>query len=450
MTMLKRNAVAAEAPPPETTPAIDPVEHGWGYYRAGDVTLDKLTANERYFVTVASITFALLIFTQKIAPVLNIELGTYFVLPFSIWALASGNATVSPVRLLGYLALGVIAIILTFASHAYGTFSITALMYLVVLHLPFTIVANVRRIVYLKLLKNFQICAIIIASMVFFQWAQQAVGMKMASMEDYVPHAILFDSYNYIQKIDYFSRWYKPNAFFMLETSHTSQLLAIALVVELCILRRLQIVLYLAVGLVMSFGGTGTIMVILTAPFILRYLSSRTLMAGAVAAPIALLIGAKLGFIDNAVGRSQEFSHSGTSGSGRFIAPFQIMRDQLVGMHETVFWGIGPGNMSPYQLQHTDMMNPLSKLVVEYGVPFAILWLVWFHSCVFASRVPFVIAFVTLIQFDLTGGGLLVPIQTYYCLFLCAMFIPAQPTKVTAATPRRFLPARPRRYAAAG
>lgn len=439
------------AVPEAEAAAIDPVERAWTDYPAATVTADHLTPDENRFVTVTSLALAFLVFTMKIAPFMNIELGVYAVLPFAGWALAAGHARISPLRLFGFLLTGAGAVVVTFAAHAHEGFSITALLFLIVLHLPFVLIADVRRVVYLKLLKNFQIVAGIIAFMVFFQWGQQVVGMKMLNMEDYLPKSIMFDSYNYVQKVNYFSRWYKPNAFFMLETSHTSQIISIGLAIELCFLRRMPLVLFFAIALVMSFGGTGTLMTVLAVPLYLLYLSRRTLIAGLCAAPLALLVAAKAGFLENAVGRSQEFGEAGTSGSGRFVAPFQVMYRTFTHLPDTLFTGIGPGVWNPFYSSHTDMLNPIAKITTEYGALVGLAWFAWFHACVFTSRVPVIIIFLALAQYDMTGGGLLVPIQTYYCLFLCAMVVPARRT-APAALPRPRIPAlrlRPRTPAAA-
>jgi hypothetical protein len=408
-------------------PVTTAVERPWGSYSFADISA-ALTQQERQFVMLASAAITFLILTQKIVIGANIEIGVLAVWPFTVWAFLRGYSTISTPRLLGYL-LASAAIIGVSTANASGEhFSTSSMLFLVGLHFPFFFVANVRRVVYLGILKNFQWVCLFIAGMVYFQWAQQAAGFTMLDMGHYIPDKYMFLHYNYIQKISYFSRWYKPNAFFMLETSHTSQLLAIGVIIEVVMFRRWWLMIWLLLAIIMTFGGTGTVMLIATLPFLIPYLSRRIIIAGAAATPILLLLAAKLGYLSNALGRTQEFNTQGTSGQGRFIAPFQILHDTLVGIPRSAFWGIGAGTVSPYQHHITDMMNPIAKSVVEYGVPAGLTWFIWFHACVFSSRVPFAIMWVVLFQFDWTGGGMLVPIQTYYCLFICAMIVPAKPT----------------------
>lgn len=429
MATLKLRSPVHAPPVGRAPPPIAPqqgLERPWREYRAEDVDLSRLSPDERRFVRGVFITMIGFIVGQKLAtPGLNVEFGVFFVTGFTIWAFVRGYLEVSLARLLGFVVVNVGAMLVTLIGHAADDFSLPSLMLLVFLHLPFVLRAPVRRDVYVMILKRFQLIALFIASMVFLQWAEQGLGMRMTNLEDYVPRDWLFHFYNYVQKVNFYSRWYKPNGIFMLEASHTSQLLAMGLVIEVCILKRMTIILTLLLGLVMTYAGTGTIMVLLSLPFIATYLSRRTIVGGLVSLPVALLVAWQLGFLANAIGRTAEIAQPGTSGSGRLVAPFEILARTLTNIPSTIYYGLGPGVMNPFFSSITDVLNPTAKIITEYGLPVGVLWLVWFHFCTFTARVPAVITCVVLIQYDFTGGGLLVPVQTYYCLLLTAMIVPA-------------------------
>jgi hypothetical protein len=403
---------------------------GAGEPRWGDCSVAQakqaLTHDERRFVTAASVAIAFLILTQKLVIGFGIEIGVLAVWPFTIWAFTRGYCVICPLRATGYLFTAVAIAAVSIANSAKPGFSLTSPLFFVALYIPFIFVSSVRRVVYLSIVSNLQLVTLFIGAMVFLQWAQQALGMPMMNMERLIPGQFLFPGYNYLQTIGYASSWYKPNAFFMLETSHTSQLLAIGFVVEMVLFKRPWAMLWLLLALVMTFGGTGTLMVIATLPFLIPYLSRRIIAASVVAAPVALLVAVKLGFLSNALDRAQEFGEAGTSGGGRFVGPFQILRDTMMNVPKASFLGIGAGTVSPYQYSMYDVINPIAKSMLDYGIPTGLAWLIWFHASTFGSRAPFAIIWVVLLQFDFMGGSLLIPVQAYYCFFLCAAIMPAR------------------------
>lgn len=411
----------------EPFPRLPANDRSWRDYRAADVGMESLSTDERQLVRGVFITLCGVIAVQKLAvPGWNLELNFFVATAFTAWAFVRGHLAVNPTRLFGFVLVSAGALLITLAAHATAAFSLPSLLFLVLLHLPFIFCAEVRRDVYVMILKRFQLIALFIASLVLLQWAEQGAGLRMTNLEDYLPHAWLYQTFVYVQKVNYVSPWYKPNGIFMLEASFTSQLLAMALVIEICILKRMRIIMVLLLGMVLAFAGTGIIMVLITLPFIAVYLSKRTVWAGIISAPTALLLGWQLGFLANALGRTTEIARPGTSGSGRLVAPMVILWKTLTNIPSAVFVGIGPGVVNPFYSNLTDMLNPTAKIITEYGLPLGLLWLVWFHFCTVSARVPAAITCVVLIQYDVTGGGLLVPLQTYYCLFLSAMIVPAR------------------------
>jgi hypothetical protein len=400
----------------------------WRDYRAADVSMSTLSVAEQRLVRAVFITMIGCIVAQKLAtPGLNVQFGVFFVTGFTIWGFLRRYLEIDAIRLFGFAVVNIAILTVTLAAHAEEAFSLPSLMLLIFLHLPFVFKANVRRDVYVAIIRQLQKIALFIAAMVFLQWGEQAVGLRMTNLEDYVPTDWLFHFYNYVQKVHFFSPWYKPNGIFMLEASHTSQLFAIALVAEFCVLKRTWVLFILFVALVMTYAGTGFIMLVLSAPFLIGYLSRRTVLAGLAILPVVLLLAWQLGFLENALGRTAEIAQPGTSGSGRLIAPYLILGRTLSHIPSSILYGIGPGVMNPFYSSITDMLNPVAKIVTEYGLPLGLLWLVWFHFCTFTARVPAAITAVVLAQYDVTGGGLLVPVQTYYCLLITAMIVPSRP-----------------------
>jgi len=96
---------------------------------------------------------------------------------------------------------------------------------------------------------------------------------------------------------------------------------------------------------------------------------------------------------------------------------------------------------SPFKRYKQEVLNAPAKLVVEYGVPVAILWLCWFLGCLFVSGVPIIVIWAMFLQYIPLQGCLIVPLMTYYVLVMAGLFRPTpyhEPERVRpSAIPRR-------------
>jgi hypothetical protein len=396
----------------------------WGQATIRQVIDAPLDRSEQTMLKLTLSGLLILVLGQKLAFPPVIELGFYSTFGLVAFLLIRNFAMIDPVRLIGYVLVMATCVLVTLLSPLHPSFSVEAVVFLVIIHMPFTLVVQVRRTFYLKLIRYFQWMGVVVATLVYIQWAQQLVGMRMISLEDIIPTNFLYPGYNYIQKIDYYSQYYKPNGFLMLETSHTSQLLAIVTLIELCLFRRVFMIGYLFIAQLITFGGTGMLLTVVTLPFVFRYVSLRLVIAGIVVAPLALFVAAHTGVLDNAIGRTAEFDKPNTSGNGRFVSHFVIAAKNASVDADHALFGIGAGRVSPFVTDKTTVFLPISKLVVEYGIPAALLFIVWISYCFFTAGAPMVITWPVFVLFNLIGGTLLIPINTYYCLFLTGMFVP--------------------------
>ena len=110
-----------------------------------------------------------------------------------------------------------------------------------------------------------------------------------------------------------------------------------ALVIELARFRRLKFAALYAVALLSSFGGTGTLLVMASAPFLLAKLPRKYTMAIVLAAPLLLVVAAQIGVLDNFTERATEFGQEKSSGYNRFVLPAMtagqaLERDGLQGL----------------------------------------------------------------------------------------------------------------------
>jgi hypothetical protein len=410
----------------------------WGGASIAQIKVAPISAVERSIVTKTVAALGILIFAQRLAVPPNIEIGFFPVMFLAVWLFAKGYAVISRPRALAYL--GICALILcdVLFSPLHNAISVASLAFLLTMHLPFLLRVAISRAAYLRILLWFQIFCLVIATMVFVQWAQQFVHMPMISMDNYVPDSLTFKNYNYIQKVTFYSHWYKPNAFFMLETSHTSQLLAISALIEIALFRRPIRILYVLLAQVSTFGGTGIFILAMGMLAMVFYLRPKSILTLAIAAPLIFVAALQLGVVHNAVERSAQIGQRGTSGNGRITAPYVIAAQTANSSPEAAFLGLGPGVATPFQTEIQDALNPTAKLIVEYGLPIAVLWIVWFHSILLSTRAPFIVTWVVILQYDLVGGALMIPLQTYYCLLLSALFVLPAPASVSRSSLRRW------------
>ena len=382
-----------------------------------------------------TIELLIVIATQKVAVPLGgegqIQLALLIHFAFTALHAGYGILQVHAKRLAFYLVLMSAALIVHVLSGV-ASFSPTSLLLFGAIYINYAFVMRIDRAMYLRILKRFQLIALGVAGLVGFNWLTQFAGLGMPNIETFIPKLMLYNQYNYIQPIHWGSPYTKPNAFFFLETSHTSQFIAFGLIIELCLFQRVRYVGCLAVALLSTFGGTGMTLILLSAPFMLLYLRPVFAISLLVCAPLALVVASGIGLLDNIEKRSTEFSRDGSSANQRFVAPVEVMAEVLTGDPDKAVLGIGAGNM-PRALNIT--WNPMSKVSREYGFVVFGLWFFFMIYCLFGNGVPFIVSWIFFIQYHLLNGSLLVPLHTVYCILAASAYIVSRGETETEAAP---------------
>jgi hypothetical protein len=406
---------------------------------------DRLTAAlspaDAFVVRTASVALWLCVLTQKLAIVANIQAPLLIAIGAVAVLMANGLAFISVSRSVMFCVLVFMITVTHLVGHGGAPFSVLAILLALGIYALFIVVVPISAAAYGRLLVNFQVLAAFIAGLVYLQWAMQFAGLEMLNLETIIPSGQLYVRYNYIQPVHWGSLFNKPNGVFMLEASHASQLLAMALVIELCLLQRLRYIVFLGIAQLSTFGGTGFLLLVLSAPVMLFYFRPQLLLVLLIASPLVMGAAYKLGVVDNFTSRSTEFGVESSSANGRFVETYRFMARTVVKEPRTIVFGLGAGNAKlDGEVTNKIVLNPLTKLVTEYGIIVALLWLLLIHLCVLRSGAPMCVCFAVLIQYNLLNGSLLMPIHVMYCYLLAGIFLVGNRNEAPPDTTVRPLP----------
>jgi hypothetical protein len=294
-----------------------------------------------------------------------------------------------------------------------GEFSAPSFLLLSVYHLPYIFQfrpGDISPGAPIRMFRNIAV-VISIAGMVQFV-AQFIVGIDLAfAPETYIPEFII--RYNNMNPLSYGSHIIKSNGFFLIEPSLLSQLCAIAIVVEIVTERSLRRLALYAGGLIVSYSGTGLILLALILPvFIIRQRRIGLLLTLVVMGGAILLFAQQLNlaiFVD----RVNEFNSTHSSAYARFLSPFQTIKDFYLNDTQSFLFGTGAGSYryiaAVARRSYASHDPTWAKVFFEYGMIGAIAYFSFFCYCIFSVRQDSYIKTALFLQFMILGGYILTP-----------------------------------------
>lgn len=212
------------------------------------------------------------------------------------------------------------------------------------------------------------------------QFAAQFAGLRVFQFTGILPEQMLYEAnYNLVIPVGV-AGLLKSNGFFLVEPSVFSQIMALGLMIELLSARRIGLMALFAAGLILSFSGTGLIV-------LLSFAGAAALAMGrrgvALAAGVALVLGLAAGLTfllapDLAASfgeRAGEFSRVGTSAHMRFVTPFWLLEDVLSRAPSALLAGIGSGASEALYRPYLYNVNTPIKVFLEYGLPALVAYL---------------------------------------------------------------------------
>jgi hypothetical protein len=321
--------------------------------------------------------------------------------------------------------LGVLCVLIATSLCTGNEFSVNSLMYLLVLYLPFSFVASEgapRHPISNDGYRWFSTMMCVFAVLALYQYGSQAfLHIPYSDPLGFLPKGFTMSNYEVSYPIQYGSEIYKSNAYVFLEPSFLSQFLALALLIEIMMFRRVGAIALQILALATTFSGTGLLFIAITLPFaIIANLHNRrvALLAGLAAVAIVAAVASNPAVLK----RSGELNEQGSSASIRFATPYERMRDLAFESAESMLIGYGAGNADRIKVDDRIANFPaIPKAIIEYGLIGGIPLLLLIMTRIFmgVGSLPIAVGLFCM-QFFLSGA-LLQPISVFTLFYFFAM-----------------------------
>ncbi|MEJ1977696.1 MAG: hypothetical protein WDN49_17870 [Acetobacteraceae bacterium] len=257
------------------------------------------------------------------------------------------------------------------------------------------------------------------------QFLAQFAGLGLFSFTGLLPSSILFETMYNLQIPIGVGSLLKSNGFFLVEPSVLSQMMAVALIIEVLAFRRLSYLAVFTVALLLSFSGTGWIVIgaflvgaVLSLGWRGLFLAVATLCVLGLVALGASFVAPDLALA--VAGRFGEFTQPGTSGHLRFVTPYWLLSDVLDADPVRALVGLGGGVSEKLTMPYEYNVNTPVKIAIEYGFPVLVVYLLLFLVGR-RTAVQGALVFPAMVLFLFTGGYQQFPPILFFILLLIAV-----------------------------
>jgi hypothetical protein len=224
-------------------------------------------------------------------------------------------------------------------------------------------------------------------------------------IETFVPDSFIVQHYNKQAALAYGSEVYRPNGVFLLEPSFFSQVLAVAIVAELCTLGRAGRLAVFGVALLVSYSGTGMMVLAICLPLHLVARRRWGLLLLGLFALLVLIPLHEFLPMDRVLSRVGEFGSTRSSGFARFVGGFFLFDQFLWSDPWRTLFGYGAGAFSNYaaHARYPVAEMALFKMVFEFGLVGALAYFGFLFCCLYSSPAPRLLAVAVGITYLLNG-----------------------------------------------
>ena len=285
----------------------------------------------------------------------------------------------------------------------------------------------------------FTFWARLIAVASLIQYGAQFVGLRFFSFASSFPALGPFlteAGYHVEAPLRYGSSINRANGVFLLEPSILSQVMTLAIVVDVFVLRRLKWLALYAAALLASFSGTGAL--ILTVTFLVAGVVSPRQLPRAIGAIVLMVVLAGVAavvFPSQFSTLADRVSGDDPSAHARYAEQFTVL--QTIATDPRLVAGFGPGAADGFI--QSGSMSALLKMFFDYGLLGLLTLVAYILTAWWRSDHP-ALMLVALFTFQLGGGYLLFPPMVLLLSLLCTW---SRPLPLRAAVPASTRGARP-------
>lgn len=329
------------------------------------------------------------------------------------------NIVVDSARL-AFLALFVcVGVMSAFLNRAdASTFSF---LFLILVMAPFVLRVDMVRADYLAMLRLYQSLALFIVICGIAQFAVQFVAGPdaMFPLDLVLPQKLFIQGYNLRIPVTEGAGIFKSTGLWLLEPSHFSQTCAFSLIIEAGFFRRPFWLAAFAGGVLLSFSGTGLLLLASVGPLIVLRPRNMWLLSFVALGAIAVALAGETVAVSAFTDRLQTFSNTQSSAYARFISPFVNFGEMVKDGGPHLLLGYGSGTMDNLTAATDFESHDTSwiKLMREYGVLGALAFMGFFAQALFKGTLSPTLAAAFFVLFIFLGGYLLSPfMQVVICI----------------------------------
>lgn len=338
---------------------------------------------------------------------MGIAIGMFLNIVAAAWGLASGRLLLDARVLAGFAFL--------FAFAGIGpmlrgeAYSLPSLVFLVALHAPYVLVAAAGKAVDVQAMQRLfsQLCLFVAWCGIVQFGIQFLIGPVLAfPVENLVPEALQVQAFNKQGPLAYGYDIYRSNGVFLLEPSFFSQFMAIGIAFELAVTRAWLRAAVMAVALVLSYSGTGMIVLAVCLPVVAVAYQRWQLVPMAVLAGLAIVVAADYLNLDLFVSRAGEFQSTGSSAFARFVGGFYLFEQFLWDEPLRALFGYGAGTFKDYAPQVSVPVAEMAvpKMVFEFGLLGGLMYFGLLAWVVFRSPAPLILRLAVYVTYFLSGN----------------------------------------------
>lgn len=271
-----------------------------------------------------------------------------------------------------------------------------------------------------------------IAAAGIVQYLVQFVGIRVFAFIDWAPmlRPILAEPFfNYHPVVAYGSTIMRSNGFFLLEPSIFSQIIMVAVVVDVFVRHDWRFLPLYGIAYLTTYAGTGLLAFALAAVLSVVFAPRASgrlvglLLVGAILVAVASVAVPEL--LAGLSGRADELNYSGSSGYARYMVQFNVL--QAFSSELRTLIGFGPGALERMQVNVAGSASTALKIMFEYGL----IGLGLFATYVIGTwwrRDMALVSLYLLVNYQVGGGYLLFVPFVVLATLLCVWSDPIVPS----------------------